>query len=194
MNSRSGVLERNKYFAEDVYSDIENPYASSTSTGTFSDADLDILAIQKKYNSQQTSEAEVQQTAGNTNVKETAGAKTVISSKTKVAIVAYIAVVLAAIIGISFCGVAVSGAFSSMAALEGEYATVSGDLAELEALINADNYEKLAERAEELGFIDANDATSHTYELLETRPAQNFKIETNWFDQLCDWLSGVFGG
>lgn len=193
MNSRSGVLERNKYFAEDVYSDIENPYASSTSTGTLSDADLDILAIQKKYN-QQTSEATQQQTINKVQVKETAVAKTAVSTKTKVAIVAYIAVVLLAIIGISFCGVAVSGAFKSMAALEGEYATVSGDLAELEALINADNYEELAKRAEELGFIDANDATSHTYELLETRPAQNFKIETNWFDQLCDWLSGVFGG
>ena len=193
MNSRSGVLERNKYFAEDVYSDIENPYASSTSTGTLSDADLDILAIQKKYN-QQTSEATQQQTTNKVQVKETAVAKTAASTKTKVAIVAYIAVVLLAIIGISFCGVAVSGAFKSMAALEGEYATVSGDLAELEALINADNYEELAKRAEELGFIDANDATSHTYELLETRPAQNFKIETNWFDQLCDWLSGVFGG
>ena len=193
MNSRSGVLERNKYFAEDVYSDIENPYASSTSTGTLSDADLDILAIQKKYN-QQTSEATQQQTTNKVQVKETAVAKTAVSTKTKVAIVAYIAVVLLAIIGISFCGVAVSGAFKSMAALEGEYATVSGDLAELEALINADNYEELAKRAEELGFIDANDAPSHTYELLETRPAQNFKIETNWFDQLCDWLSGVFGG
>lgn len=193
MNSRSGVLERNKYFAEDVYSDIENPYASSTSTGTLSDADLDILAIQKKYN-QQTSEATQQQTTNKVQVKETAVAKTAVPTKTKVAIVAYIAVVLLAIIGISFCGVAVSGAFKSMAALEGEYATVSGDLAELEALINADNYEELAKRAEELGFIDANDATSHTYELLETRPAQNFKIETNWFDQLCDWLSGVFGG
>lgn len=193
MNSRSGVLERNKYFAEDVYSDIENPYASSTSTGTLSDADLDILAIQKKYN-QQTSEATQQQTTNKVQVKETAVAKTAVSTKTKVAIVAYIAVVLLAIIGISFCGVAVSGAFKSMAALEGEYATVSGDLAALEALINADNYEELAKRAEELGFIDANDATSHTYELLETRPAQNFKIETNWFDQLCDWLSGVFGG
>lgn len=192
MNSRSGVLERNKYFAEDVYSDIENPYASSTSTGTLSDADLDILAIQKKYN-QQTSEATQQQTTNKVQAKETAVAKTAVSTKTKVAIVAYIAVVLLAIIGISFCGVAVSGAFKSMAALEGEYATVSGDLAELEALINADNYEELAKRAEELGFIDANDATSHTYELLETRPAQNFKIETNWFDQLCDWLSGVFG-
>ncbi len=192
MNSRSGVLERNKYFAEDVYSDIENPYASSTSTGTLSDADLDILAIQKKYN-QQTSEATQQQTTNKVQVKETAVAKTAVSTKTKVAIVAYIAVVLLAIIGISFCGVAVSGAFKSMAALESEYATVSGDLAELEALINADNYEELAKRAEELGFIDANDATSHTYELLETRPAQNFKIETNWFDQLCDWLSGVFG-
>ena len=193
MNSRSGVLERNKYFAEDVYSDIENPYASSTSTGTLSDADLDILAIQKKYN-QQTSEATQQQTTNKVQVKETAVAKAAVSTKTKVAIVAYIAVVLLAIIGISFCGVAVSGAFKSMAALEGEYATVSGDLAELEALINADNYEELAKRAEELGFIDANDATSHTYELLETRPAQNFKIDTNWFDQLCDWLSGVFGG
>ncbi len=193
MNSRSGVLERNKYFAEDVYSDIENPYASSTSTGTLSDADLDILAIQKKYN-QQTSEATQQQTTNKFQINETAVAKTAVSTKTKVAIVAYIAVVLLAIIGISFCGVAVSGAFKSMAALEGEYATVSGDLAELEALISADNYEELAKRAEELGFIDANDATSHTYELLETRPAQNFKIETNWFDQLCDWLSGAFGG
>lgn len=210
MNSRAGVLERNKYIAEDVYSDIENPYASSYATGNFSDAEISVQSIQQKLGAVQPLDREAE--SDNPDIRPSkdtmslnfhrnyaqADSKTAtvaaVSTRTKVAVVSYVAVVLALIIAISFCSVAVAGAFGSAASLEGEYAVQAAELAELENLINSENYEELAKRAEDLGFIDANSATSHTYELLETRPAQNFNVETNWFDQLCDWLSGLFGG
>ena len=68
------------------------------------------------------------------------------------------------------------------------------DFDEIEAQIQEDRFEQLDQRATELGYVDASSSNTMTYTKLETRPAQNFNVESNWFDALCDWLCSIFGG
>lgn len=117
-----------------------------------------------------------------------------LSTRAKVAIVLYSMVVLGLILGVAFTSVAVSSVFAENVALTQTYDEAVAQIAELETQIAVEDEAELAQRAAELGYISANEAATETYTRLETRPAQNFNIETNWFDSLCDWLSGVFGG
>ncbi len=114
--------------------------------------------------------------------------------KTKVMIASYAIVVLGLILAVTLCGVAVSSSFGVATALNSEYADVATKVAELTEQIKTEDYASMAERATELGYIDASESNTQTYTEIETRPAQNFNIQTNWFDALCDWLSGAFGG
>ena len=88
----------------------------------------------------------------------------------------------------------VSGSFVAASALNAEYTEVATKVAELTEQVNAEDYALLVEKATNLGYIDASKSNTQTYTEIETRPAQNFNVQTNWFDSLCDWLSGVFGG
>ena len=117
-----------------------------------------------------------------------------LSTKQKVVIASYAIVVLALIIGISLCSVYVSGAFGQALMLDGQYAELAGEVAELTEQIDAVDYTALMERATELGYTEADKANTKRYTEVETRPAQNFEVETNWFDSLCDWLCNAFGG
>ena len=123
----------------------------------------------------------------------TATAKKV-STKAKVACVSYVAVVLLLVLGITLTAVAVSGVFGETLQISANYAEVADKVAALDEQLAQEDYGALAERAEELGYIDASESNTQMYTEVETRPAQNFNIETNWFDSLCDWLSGAFGG
>ncbi|MCH5159782.1 MAG: hypothetical protein J1F66_02910 [Clostridiales bacterium] len=117
-----------------------------------------------------------------------------LSTKQKVMIASYVMVVLALIIGISLCSVYVGGAFGSAVVLDASYSDLSEQIAKLNTKIGAEDYETLTERATELGYIDSTKANTKNYTEVETRPAQNFEVETNWFDSLCDWLCNAFGG
>lgn len=126
--------------------------------------------------------------------EENVRAKSKLTTKSKVAIASYAIVVLALVIAVALCSVSVSGAFTSVAALNSAYSEVTDQLAQLNEQIASEDYPALMERAAELGYIDASRSNTMEYTGLETRPAQNFTVESNWFDSLCDWLSNVFGG
>ena len=117
-----------------------------------------------------------------------------LSTKNKIAIASYAIVVLALIIAVTVCSVYVSGAFSSAMVLNAEYSEATATMQDLIAQTQEEDFDELAQRAAELGYIDAANSNTMEYTELETRPAQNFHVESNWFDSLCDWLSGVFGG
>lgn len=117
-----------------------------------------------------------------------------INVKTKVMIASYAIIVLGLIIAVTLCGVSVSGSFAVTTSLNAEYSDVATRVAQLTEQIQTEDYASMAEKATQLGYIDASESNSQTYTEIETRPAQNFDIQTNWFDSLCDWLSGAFGG
>lgn len=114
--------------------------------------------------------------------------------KTKVMIASYAIIVLGLILAVTLCGVSVSGSFAAATALSTEYTEVADSVAQLTEQIQVEDYASMADKAAQLGYIDASESNSQTYTEIETRPAQNFNIQTNWFDSLCDWLSGAFGG
>ena len=101
---------------------------------------------------------------------------------------------LALVLGVVFASVAVNGAFSANVALTQSYQGALESISALETELSVEDAKMLAERAAELGYVNANESNTQTYTKVETRPAQNFNIKTNWFDSLCDWLSGAFGG
>ena len=109
-------------------------------------------------------------------------------------IASYAIIVLGLILAVTLCGVSVSGSFAATTALSTEYTEVADRVAQLTEQIQVEDYASMADKAAQLGYIDASESNSQTYTEIETRPAQNFNIQTNWFDSLCDWLSGAFGG
>ena len=117
-----------------------------------------------------------------------------LTTKQKAMIASYAIVVLALIIGISLCSVYVNGAFSTALALDNSYGEVSSQLAQLNEQIGAEDREALMQKATELGYTDSSLANTKRYTEVETRPAQNFEVSSNWFDSLCDWLCNAFGG
>ncbi len=122
--------------------------------------------------------------------------RTKVSTKTKAIAISYVAVVLCLVLAVTLTAVSVGGTFGTFANLTEAYDSAITEASNLDKQIEAGNAdaEKLFERATQLGYVDAAETNTHFYQRLETRPAQNFSIESNWFDSLCEWLSGVFGG
>lgn len=118
------------------------------------------------------------------------------NTKTKVIAVSYVAVVLCLVLAVTLCAVSVGGTFASFVQLNTAYDSAVGAGAALDSAISDanGNTDALFDRATQLGYVDAAETNTHFYQRLDTRPAQNFQIESNWFDALCDWLNGVFGG
>lgn len=121
-------------------------------------------------------------------------AKSRLNTKTKVIIAGYAVLILALVLAVTLCGVSVTSSFGATSALYSEYVEADAVLADLTAQAATEDYAALSQRAAELGYVDASRSNTQTYTEIETRPAQNFHVETNWFDSLCDWLSGAFGG
>ena len=117
-----------------------------------------------------------------------------LSTKQKVGIARFAAVVLALVVAIAICSVYVGGAFSSAVAKVSDYSDLSAQVAALTEQVSHEDYDALMQRAAELGYTDSSLANTKRYTEVETRPAQNFEVETNWFDSLCDWLCNAFGG
>ena len=116
-----------------------------------------------------------------------------ISTKMKVLAISYVAVVLALVLAVTICGVSVSESFSGVVALDGQYSQIVSEIDALQKEIDTEDYADLLNRAQQLGYVDASNSNTKGYTRLETRPAQNFNVETNWFDSLCDWLCSIFG-
>lgn len=77
-----------------------------------------------------------------------------------------------------------------------DYSTVVEELSQtialqessLEALNDTD---VIAQTAAELGMVDASSSVSGSSVVVSDAKAD---IETNWFDEFCDWISGMLGG
>ncbi|MCH5157051.1 MAG: hypothetical protein J1G02_04140 [Clostridiales bacterium] len=193
---------------QDVYADIKTSYAEGFGQETQEEQEFSLSSIQERLGPWDT--IEVQETVTTDDLRpsdqtlkmsyqreyaaQNTQTATKMNTKTKVAIASYAVVVLALIIAVTLCSVYVTGAFSSAALLNTEYSEVSSSLDDLVAATQEEDFAQLAKRAAELGYIDAANSTTMEYTELETRPAQNFHVESNWFDSLCDWLCGVFGG
>ena len=198
--------DKREYNNTDVYSDLSTSYSATYAVPDTQEFTLD--SISKKLgaiapaedNAAVQANADIMPSSQTQQMRyqrhyqsNTATAKKV-STKAKVACVSYVAVVLLLVLGITLTAVAVSGVFGETLQISANYAEVADKVAALDEQLAQEDYGALAERAEELGYIDASESNTQMYTEVETRPAQNFNIETNWFDSLCDWLSGAFGG
>ena len=194
---------------QDVYADVRPSYGNGYSQVTQDPQEFSLDDIQQRLG-QLTSVAEPEvstsadvkpseQTLRMSYQREYTAERTKTASKlntkTKVAIASYAIVVLALVIAVTLCSVNVGGAFGLAVSRNSIYSDELTVLDELNAATQEEDFADLAQRAADLGYIDAANSTNvMEYTELETRPAQNFHVESNWFDSLCDWLCGVFGG
>ena len=190
----------------DVYADIRTSY--SPNFGQENQDEFSLTSIQERLGEWSTVDEQETVTSADLRPSEqtlkmsyqreyaAASTKTAtrLNTKTKVVIASYAVVVLALIIAVALCSLSVSGAFASTSMLNAEYSETSTTLEQLNALTQEEDYASLAKRAADLGYIDAALSNTMGYTELETRPAQNFNVKSNWFDALCDWLCKLFGG
>ena len=193
---------------QDVYADIRTSYSDGFGQESPDAQEFSLQSIQERLGEWNTIEEQDTVTSVDLRPSEQTlkmsyqreytaqNTKTAVkfNTKTKVAFAGYAVIVLALIIAVTLCSVYVTGAYSTAAGLNADYSEVSTTLDELIAATQEDKSGELFNRAAELGYIDAAKSTTMEYTELETRPAQNFHVESNWFDSLCDWLCGVFGG
>jgi len=118
---------------------------------------------------------------------------TKVSSKTKALVISYVAVVLMLVLAVTLVGVSVGTSFATAVAAQAAYSEVTSQLNEVTQVASQEDYADLMAKAESLGYVDASASNTLSYTEIETRPAQNISVQTNWFDSLCDWLCGVFG-
>lgn len=119
--------------------------------------------------------------------------KSGMASKTKVALVAYIAVVLVLAVLVIATGLAVSNINAQSARLENEIAIKNNRLTELNAEIKEyTNLDRITGAAVNNGMEHIGNVTE--VELVPTNPPTNYEGKTNWFDKLSDFLSNIVGG
>ncbi len=116
------------------------------------------------------------------------------ATKTKVAIASYVLVTLILIAAIAICAVSVGSSYTLIASQTATYAETLTELGVLEDVVASFTYEELAASAAALGYSAVDGSNSVGYTVLETRSAQNYSVSSNWFDSVCDWVSGAFGG
>lgn len=211
--SRNNTITRDN---TDIFASMDNVYAgikpSHLPYEAVDEEDAMLRSIQQKLGGISTTDVGQEETVNNPDLMpsettmrlefkrnyaqnaEYAATRGRLSTRQKVYIASYIAVVLALVLAVTLCGVAITGSFASVSGIEAEYADKSQQLNDLNELVNEDNYDALLDKATEMGFVQVDQSNSYQYTQLETRPAQNYNVQTNWFDQLCQWLSGVFGG
>ncbi len=195
---------------QDVYADVRTPYSANPFAQDNTDSqEFSLSSIQQKLGAISStvevdtgnSSPDVMPSTQTLNMSyqreyQASGtrAATKLSTKGKIMIASYAIVVLALIVAVTLCGVSVTSTFDAALVSSVDYSELAAEVDALTVLSQTENFDELDRRATELGYIDASQSTTMTYTELETRPAQNFSIETNWFDSLCDWFSNVFGG
>lgn len=206
--NNEGRIQQN--LDQGVYTDVATSYSSSPISEQQDNQEFSLSSIQQRLGSIDTSD-ELEGFAASPDLMPSSqtlnmsyqreysegkvAAATKMSTKTKVMIASYAIAVLALVLAVTLCSVSVSNAFGSVIAMDSVYTQVASELAELDSeILQSEDFARLGERAAELGYIDSTSSNSMGYSELETRPAQNFDVETNWFDSLCDWVCNVFGG
>ena len=198
----------NERLQQDVYADVATGYAASPFATNQDTQEFSIEDIQQKLG-ELTTEEEVDvrgasadlmpssQTLKMSYQRQYAGRGARIASKLntkeKVAIACYAVAVCLLIAAIAWCGVTVSGNFSFAAIKTNEYSDFASRLEQLNQEVQDEDYTEMDRRAQDLGYTSTSSSNTMGYTELETRPAQNFHVDSNWFDALCDWLCSIFG-
>ncbi len=195
---------------QDVYADVRTPYSvHSNARENTEGQEFSLSDIQQKLGALNTVQEEdlnsvspdampSEQTLNMNYNRNYAAVKSRgssrLSTREKIMVASYVMVVLALIVAVTVCGVSVTGSFDVALNGSAQYSELSTAVQTLTAETQQTNFEELDRRATDLGYVDASRSNTMTYTELETRPAQNFSVESNWFDSLCDWFSSVFGG
>lgn len=128
-----------------------------------------------------------------TQDKETAGAKQKLSTRSKILIASYAAVLLALALIITLTTVSIASLFADASALELKLNSEMETVAMLdESIAQAEDPAIIAEKASQMGMT--NQSVSQKFDLPTTKVAQNSGVNTNGFDNLCDAVSSIFGG
>ncbi len=116
--------------------------------------------------------------------------KATLTRKGKIALVSYVAVVLALVLIISLMAIAVNATMANVSQLQGDIQNtieeINGMYSQVDA--NIDAY------AAEMGLTAANEANTSYYTPIQTRNSAQYDIPDNWFNRLCEWVSKCFGG
>lgn len=116
-----------------------------------------------------------------------------LSTKSKIMIAVYIGVVLTLVLMIALTSISMSASVSGYAALVDSHGEVLEEISGLQAQIEEiQNGFDVDEIASQLGFGAPSQENISYYTSPKTRAPQQYTVENNWFDALCDLLSGLF--
>jgi len=112
----------------------------------------------------------------------------------KAVIAFYVIIALGLLLAVVLIGMSISSASAEYAALMETKGQLLDGIAAAESEINEteDGYDA-ADVAAGLGFVTPSENDKSYYSSPNTRGSQTYTVETNWFDSLCDFLSGIFG-
>lgn len=128
--------------------------------------------------------------------KNTTQEKLMFSTKAKIVVSAYVAVVLLLVMSIALTIGAMNVLGTEIAALNADLGAKIAVVTALEEAVAAlEDDIRIGDIASgELGLNKPNDSNTMYYSTPKTRAAQNYNVNRNWFDKLCDWLGGIVGG
>ncbi len=112
----------------------------------------------------------------------------------KVMVALYALFVTVLLVAIIISGVMVSNASKRVSALssqaEQQQEVIADQNTQLKVL---ENESVIRSEAEKLGFVDGGEEITQI-KTVEFQEPTTYAPVTNWFDKICDWLSGLFGG
>lgn len=122
--------------------------------------------------------------------------KLLLDTKSKILVSTYVAVVLLLVLGIALAIGSMNVLGTEIEILKSDIATKIAAVTVLEEAVAAmqDDLVIAEIAAGELGLSNPNANNTMYYSAPKTRAAQNYNVERNWFDKLCDWLGGIVGG
>ena len=115
-----------------------------------------------------------------------------LSLKGKLLILVYLAVVVMFASIIITNAITIDSYNAELSNLESEFADASLALDAAGAASTEIDVEGIRNQAVANGMIEATGSVG--YEVIPVTPVQNYQINTNWFDRMCDGMSSVFGG
>jgi hypothetical protein len=116
-----------------------------------------------------------------------------LSLKNKIMIAGYIIIALSLLLAIVLTSISMSESSIEYNKLNEQYNALSNDIAELQTQITSISNGYKEEDFIEAGFKTPTENNISYYSSPSLRNSQMYSVETNWFDSLCDFLSGLFG-
>ncbi len=116
-----------------------------------------------------------------------------LSTRSKILIASYAAVLLALVLIITLTTVSIASLFADVNALEIKLNSEIESVAVLDdSIAQAETPEVIAQKASQMGM--KNVSANQKFDLPATKVAQNANVNSNGFDNLCDVVSSIFGG